>query len=117
MDKQLFDQLVKGVKEMKRHIAGNPRRGAGCMPRYPPHQVHTPVWRVGAFCPAITAEAGQIHSRLIMAGKFPAACGAPRPMVSGIPIARLLGRGSLFQFLIRSEIRRTAAGMAASWSF
>ena len=28
MDKQHFDQLVKGVKEMKRHIAGKTVRGA-----------------------------------------------------------------------------------------
>jgi len=28
MDKQHFDQLVKGVKEMKRHIAGKAVRGA-----------------------------------------------------------------------------------------
>jgi putative transcriptional regulator len=28
MDKQHFDQLVKGVSEMKRHIAGKPVRGA-----------------------------------------------------------------------------------------
>jgi putative transcriptional regulator len=28
MDKQHFDQLVKGVKAMKRHIAGKPVRGA-----------------------------------------------------------------------------------------
>lgn len=27
MDKQHFDQLVKGVREMKRHIAGKPVRG------------------------------------------------------------------------------------------
>lgn len=27
MDKQHFDQLVKGVKAMKRHIAGKPVRG------------------------------------------------------------------------------------------
>ena len=28
MDKQHFDQLVKGVREMKRHMAGKPVRGA-----------------------------------------------------------------------------------------
>ena len=28
MDKQHFDQLVKGVREMKRHIAGKSVRGA-----------------------------------------------------------------------------------------
>jgi len=28
MDKQHFDQLVKGVREMKRHLAGKPVRGA-----------------------------------------------------------------------------------------
>ena len=28
MDKLHFDQLVKGVREMKRHIAGKPVRGA-----------------------------------------------------------------------------------------
>lgn len=28
MDKQHFDQLIKGVREMKRHIAGRPVRGA-----------------------------------------------------------------------------------------
>ena len=28
MDKQHFDQLVKGVREMKRHIVGKPVRGA-----------------------------------------------------------------------------------------
>jgi putative transcriptional regulator len=28
MDKQHFDQLVKGVNEMKRHMAGKPVRGA-----------------------------------------------------------------------------------------
>jgi len=28
MDKQHFDQLVKGVREMKRHMAGKPIRGA-----------------------------------------------------------------------------------------
>ena len=28
MDKQHFDQLVKGVREMKRHIAGKTVRGA-----------------------------------------------------------------------------------------
>ena len=28
MDKQHFDQLVKGVSEMKRHIAGKSVRGA-----------------------------------------------------------------------------------------
>ena len=28
MDKQHFDQLVKGVKEMKRHVAGKNVRGA-----------------------------------------------------------------------------------------
>ena len=28
MDKQHFDQLVKGVHEMKRHMAGKPVRGA-----------------------------------------------------------------------------------------
>jgi len=28
MDKQHFDQLVKGVREMKRHIAGKSIRGA-----------------------------------------------------------------------------------------
>jgi len=28
MDKQRFKKLVKGVQEMKRHIAGNPVRGA-----------------------------------------------------------------------------------------
>ena len=28
MDQQHFDQLVKGVREMKRHIAGKPVRGA-----------------------------------------------------------------------------------------
>lgn len=28
MDKHHFDQLVKGVKEMKRHIAGKAVRGA-----------------------------------------------------------------------------------------
>ncbi len=27
MDKQHFDQLVKGVREMKRHMAGKPVRG------------------------------------------------------------------------------------------
>lgn len=31
----------------------------------------------------------------IMAGKFPAACGFPLSMVSGISIPRPLGRGSL----------------------
>jgi putative transcriptional regulator len=28
MDKQHFDQLVKGVREMKRHMTGKPVRGA-----------------------------------------------------------------------------------------
>jgi putative transcriptional regulator len=28
MDKQHFDQLVKGLREMKRHMAGKPVRGA-----------------------------------------------------------------------------------------
>jgi putative transcriptional regulator len=28
MDKQHFDQLIKGVREMKRHMAGKPVRGA-----------------------------------------------------------------------------------------
>jgi putative transcriptional regulator len=28
MDKRHFDQLVKGVREMKRHMAGKPVRGA-----------------------------------------------------------------------------------------
>lgn len=28
MDKQHFDQLVEGVREMKRHMAGKPVRGA-----------------------------------------------------------------------------------------
>ena len=28
MDKQHFDQLIKGVSEMKRHMAGKPVRGA-----------------------------------------------------------------------------------------
>jgi putative transcriptional regulator len=28
MDKKHFDQLVQGVREMKRHIAGKPVRGA-----------------------------------------------------------------------------------------
>ncbi len=28
MDKQHFDQLVKGVRQMKRHMAGKPVRGA-----------------------------------------------------------------------------------------
>ncbi len=28
MDKKHFDQLVKGVREMKRHMAGRPVRGA-----------------------------------------------------------------------------------------
>ena len=28
MDKQHFDQLVKGVREMKRHMAGKSVRGA-----------------------------------------------------------------------------------------
>lgn len=28
MDKKHFDQLVKGVREMKRHMAGKPVRGA-----------------------------------------------------------------------------------------
>lgn len=28
MDKKHFDQLVRGVREMKRHIAGKPVRGA-----------------------------------------------------------------------------------------
>ena len=28
MDKQHFDQLVKGVREMKRHLAGKPVRGS-----------------------------------------------------------------------------------------
>ncbi len=28
MDNQHFDQLVKGVREMKRHMAGKPVRGA-----------------------------------------------------------------------------------------
>ena len=28
MDNQHFDQLVKGMREMKRHIAGKPVRGA-----------------------------------------------------------------------------------------
>jgi putative transcriptional regulator len=28
MDKQHFDQLIKGVREMKRHLAGKPVRGA-----------------------------------------------------------------------------------------
>jgi putative transcriptional regulator len=28
MDKRHFDQLVKGVREMKRHMAGRPVRGA-----------------------------------------------------------------------------------------
>jgi putative transcriptional regulator len=28
VDKQHFDQLVKGVREMKRHMAGKPVRGA-----------------------------------------------------------------------------------------
>jgi putative transcriptional regulator len=28
MDKKHFDQLVKGVREMKRHVAGRPVRGA-----------------------------------------------------------------------------------------
>ena len=28
MDKQHFNQLVKGVREMKRHMAGKPVRGA-----------------------------------------------------------------------------------------
>src|SRR5208283_5009576 len=28
MDKQHFEQLVKGVREMKRHMAGKPVRGA-----------------------------------------------------------------------------------------
>jgi putative transcriptional regulator len=28
MDKQYFDQLVKGVKEMKRHVAGKVVRGS-----------------------------------------------------------------------------------------
>ena len=28
MDKQHFDQLVKGVREMKRHVADKPVRGA-----------------------------------------------------------------------------------------
>jgi putative transcriptional regulator len=28
MDKQHFDQLVKGVREMKRHMAGKPVRGS-----------------------------------------------------------------------------------------
>jgi putative transcriptional regulator len=27
MDKQHFDQLIKGVREMKRHMAGKPVRG------------------------------------------------------------------------------------------
>jgi putative transcriptional regulator len=27
MDKQHFDQLIKGVREMKRHLAGKPVRG------------------------------------------------------------------------------------------
>jgi hypothetical protein len=27
MDKQHFDQLVKGVREMKRHMGGKPVRG------------------------------------------------------------------------------------------
>ena len=28
MDKQHFDQLIKGVREMKRHLEGKPVRGA-----------------------------------------------------------------------------------------
>jgi putative transcriptional regulator len=28
MDKQHFDQVVKGIREMKRHMAGKPVRGA-----------------------------------------------------------------------------------------
>ncbi len=28
MDKQHFDQLIKGVREMKRHVSGRPVRGA-----------------------------------------------------------------------------------------
>ena len=28
MDKRHFDQLIKGVREMKRHLAGKPVRGA-----------------------------------------------------------------------------------------
>jgi len=31
MDKLHFDQLVKGVREMKRHMAGKPVRGARVM--------------------------------------------------------------------------------------
>ena len=36
MDKQHFDQLVKGVREMKRHMAGKPVRGAKTTARLAP---------------------------------------------------------------------------------
>lgn len=36
MDKQHFDQLVKGVREMKRHLSGKPVRGVKATERLAP---------------------------------------------------------------------------------
>jgi hypothetical protein len=44
MDKQHFDQLVKGVREMKRHMAGKSVRGARTteLPEPDPHDKPDP---------------------------------------------------------------------------